>query len=142
MKIVKGASAGGKRSPFHGENGERKPLPRPGPRTVQPPPNLSCHTATRSHPPAGPLGFLWGAVLSFLLLIIPLLAPILAPDHFGCGLGCDGFIGMLPAFEEHECTCRSGILFQKIWNDVLNGDVLNGDEDELALLLHGIVEPL
>jgi len=32
----------------------------------------------------------------------PVEVPMLPPDHYGCGLGCELFTGTLAAVEEHE----------------------------------------
>jgi len=63
-------------------------------------------------------------------------ALLLSGAHYGYYLGCDCFAGTLPAFEEHEHICRWLGLFPS------QCDLLNGDENELALPLLEIIEPL
>ena len=66
-------------------------------------------------------------------------APLLPPGHYGCGLGCDCFTGTLSAFEERECICQWLGLFLP---EALERDLLNGDEEKLALHVLEIIEPL
>jgi len=63
--------------------------------------------------------------------------PMLPPDHYGCGLGCARFTGTLAAVEEHERGCARWLLPED-----LQRDLFSGDEDELALTLLDIIEPL
>ena len=67
-------------------------------------------------------------------------APTLPPDHCGCGLGYDGFTGTLPAVEGYARGCE--VWLQCLLPGDLKRDILNGDEDELALPLFFVVEPL
>jgi len=98
----------------HSEQGGRSTPSRPGmeggrstPSTVGPLPILTLH-ATRSHPPAGPLGTFWGAVTQpRIVKTAPEMRPggpelLLPPDHYECGLGRERFTGTLGAVEEHE----------------------------------------
>jgi len=65
---------------------------------------------------------------------------MLPPDHYGCGLGCKCFTGTLTAVEEHERGCAHAL--ERLLPKGLDRDFVNGDEDELALALLDIVEPL
>ena len=67
-------------------------------------------------------------------------APLLPPDHYGCGLGSNCFTGTLAAVQEHECGCAHAI--ERLLPEGLDRDILNSNEDELALTLLDIVEPL
>jgi len=64
---------------------------------------------------------------------------MLPPDHYGCGLSCKCFTGTLAAVEEHERRCAHAL--ERLLPEGLDRDILNGDEDELALTLLDIVEP-
>ena len=66
--------------------------------------------------------------------------PMLPPDHYGCGLGCTRFTGTLAAVEEHECGCSHWL--HDLLPEGLQRDLLSADEDERALTLLDIVEPL
>ena len=66
--------------------------------------------------------------------------PMLPPDHYGCGLGCARFTGTLAAVEEHERGYARWL--HNFLPEVLQHDLFSGDEDELALTLLGIVDPL
>jgi len=66
--------------------------------------------------------------------------PMLPPDHYGCGLGCARFTGTLAAVEEHERGCARWL--HNFLPKDLQRDLFSGDEDELALTLLDIVEPL
>jgi len=66
--------------------------------------------------------------------------PILPPDHYGFGLGCARFTGTLAAVEENERRCARWL--HKFLPEALQRDLFSGDEDELALTLLDIVEPL
>jgi len=66
----------------------------------------------------------------------PVEVPMLPPDHYGCGLGCELFTGTLAAVEEHERGCAHFL------NQLLPEGLVNGDEDEQALNLRDIIEPL
>ena len=117
---------------------------RPGPRTVRPPPTLSRHTGDEeSSSRRNPWSSFW----------VPLLivktgceirpggpATLLPPDHNGYGLGCEHFKGTLIVVEEREHGCAHW-LHQHL-PEGLKRDILNGDEDELALPLQDIVELL
>jgi len=65
--------------------------------------------------------------------------PLLPPDHYGCGLGCERFTGTLAAVEEHKRGCAHAL--ELLLPKGLQYDVL-GNEDELAMILQDIVEPL
>jgi len=66
--------------------------------------------------------------------------PMLPPDHYGCGLGCTRFTGTLAAVEEHERShCH---WLHDLLPEGLQRDLFSGDEDERALALLDIVEPL
>jgi len=67
-------------------------------------------------------------------------ALLLPPDHYGCGLGCACFTGTLAAVEEHERGCAH--FLNMLLPKGLDRDICNGDEDEHALNLRDIVEPL
>jgi len=67
-------------------------------------------------------------------------SPMLPPDHYGCDLGCTRFTGTLPAVEEHERGCAHWL--HDLLPEGLQRDLFSGDEDELALTLLDIVEPL
>ena len=67
-------------------------------------------------------------------------APMLPPDHYGCGLGCKYLTGMLSAVEEHEHKCAHSL--ERLLSEGLDCKILNSDEDELALTLLDIVETL
>ena len=67
-------------------------------------------------------------------------APMLPPDHYGCGLGCKYLTGMLAAVEEHEHKCAHAL--ERLLSEGLDCKILNSDEDELALTLLDIVETL
>ena len=67
-------------------------------------------------------------------------ATLLPPDHYGCGLGCARFTGTLAAVEEHERGCLH--FLEPLLPEGLDRDICNGDEDEHALNLRDIVEPL
>ena len=67
-------------------------------------------------------------------------APMLPPDHYGCGLGCKCFTGTFAAVEEHERGCAHAP--ERLLPEGLDRDFVNGDEDELALTFLDIVEPL
>ena len=67
-------------------------------------------------------------------------AMIWLPDHYGCGLGCALFTGTLAAVEEHERGCARWL--HNFLPEDLHRDLFSGDEDELALTLLDIVEPL
>ena len=64
-------------------------------------------------------------------------APMPPPDHYGCSLGCKCFTGTMAAVEEHERGCAHAL--ERLLPE---GFGSNGDEDELALTLLDIVEPL
>jgi len=66
--------------------------------------------------------------------------PMLPPDHYGCGLGCELFTGTLAAVEEHERGCAH--FLNHLLPEGLDRDIFNDDEDEQALNLRDIVEPL
>jgi len=66
--------------------------------------------------------------------------PRLPPDHYGCGLGCTRFTGTLAAVEEHERGCAHWL--HNLLPEGLQCDPFSGHEDELALTLLDIVEPL
>ena len=66
--------------------------------------------------------------------------PMLPPDHYGCGLGCARFTGTLAAVEEHERGCAHSL--HDLLPEGLQRDLFSGDEDERALTLLDIVEPL
>ena len=70
----------------------------------------------------------------------PVEVPMLPPDHYGCGLGCELFTGTLAAVEEHERGCAH--FLNQLLPEGLDRDICNGDEDEHALTLREIVEPL
>ena len=61
---------------------------------------------------------------------------MLPPDHYGCGLGCEVFTGV----QEHERGCAH--FLNQLLPESLDRDIFNGDEDEQALNLRDIVEPL
>jgi len=65
---------------------------------------------------------------------------MLPPDHYGCGFGCARFTGTLAAVEEHERGCARWLL--NFLPEDLQRDLFSGDEDELALTLLDIIEPL
>jgi len=65
---------------------------------------------------------------------------MLPPDHYGCGLGCTRFTGTLAAVEEHERGCAHWL--HNLLPEGLQCDLFGGNEDELALTLLDIVEPL
>jgi len=65
---------------------------------------------------------------------------MLPPDHYGCGLGCTSFTGTLAVVEEHERGCAHWL--HNLLPEGLQRDLFNGDEEELALTLLDIVEPL
>jgi len=65
---------------------------------------------------------------------------MLPPDHYGCGLGCTRFTGTLAAVEDHERRCAHWL--HNLLPKGLQRDIFSGDEDELALTLLDIVEPL
>ena len=67
-------------------------------------------------------------------------AKFLPPDHYECGLGCARFTGTLAAVEEHERGCFH--FLEPLLPEGLDRDICNGDEDEHALNLRDIVEPL
>jgi len=67
-------------------------------------------------------------------------APMLPPDHYGCGLGCKCFAGTLAAVEEHEPGCAHAL--ERLLPEGLDHDFFNDDENELAMILLDIVEPL
>jgi len=67
-------------------------------------------------------------------------APLFPPDHYGCGLGCGCFTGTLAVVEEHERGCIH--FLEPLLPEGLDHDICNGDEDEHALTLREIVEPL
>ena len=67
-------------------------------------------------------------------------ALLLPPDHYGCGLGCACFTGTLEAVEENELGCAH--VLERLLPEGLDHDTFNSDEDELALTLLDIVEPL
>ena len=103
--------------------------------------------ATRSRPPAGPLGTLWDAVMD--IRTAPshgghpddlVEVPMLPPDHYGCGLGCTRSTGTLAAVEEHERRCAHWL--HDLLPEGLQRDLFSCDEDELALTLLDMVEPL
>jgi len=64
---------------------------------------------------------------------------MLPPDHYGCGLECTRFTGTL-AVEEHERGCAHWL--HNLLLEGLQRDLFSGNEDELALTLLDIVEPL
>jgi len=66
--------------------------------------------------------------------------PMLPPDLYGYGLGCTRFTGTLAAVEEHEHGCARWL--HNLLPEGLQRDLFNGNEDELALILLDIVEPL
>jgi len=66
--------------------------------------------------------------------------PMLPPDHYGCGLGCTRFTGTLAAVEEHERGCAHWL--HNLLPEGLQRDLFSGDEDELALTLLDVVEPI
>jgi len=66
--------------------------------------------------------------------------PMLPLDHYGCVLGCAHFTASLAAVEEHERGCARWL--HKFLPEGLQRDLFSGDEDELALTLLDIVEPL
>ena len=65
--------------------------------------------------------------------------PLLPPDHYGCGIGCAHFTGMLAAVQEHE---HGAHWLHHLLPENLHHNILGGDEDELVLTLLDIVEPL
>ena len=65
---------------------------------------------------------------------------MLPPDHYGCGLGCTRFTGTLAAVEKHERGCAHWL--HNLLPEGLQRDIFSGDEDELALTLLDILEPL
>jgi len=102
---------------------------------------------TRSRPPAQPLK-LFGVPL-LIVRTAPAMRPgrpepMLPPDHYGCDLGCERFTGTLAAVEEHECGAHaltgSIISFPKVCKPRYRN--ILAAENELALLLQDIVEPL
>ena len=66
-------------------------------------------------------------------------APMLPPDHCGCGLGRTRFPCTLAAVEEHERGCAHWL--HDLLPEGLKRDLFS-DEDERALTLLDIVEPL
>jgi len=95
--MAKGASAVGKRSPRPRRAGGKK-------HPISP---WAAYRATSTNPELPH----WrrGVVLlqdPLELFGMPLQpgwpAPLLPPDHYGCGLGCARFTGTLAAVEEHE----------------------------------------
>jgi len=66
--------------------------------------------------------------------------PMLPPDHYGCGLGCTRFTGTLAAVEEHERGCAHWL--HDLLPEGLQRVLFSSDEDERALTLLDIVEPL
>jgi len=70
----------------------------------------------------------------------PVEVPMLPPDHYGCGLGCELFTGTLAAVEEHERGCAH--FLNQLLPEGLHRDIFNSNEDEQALNLRDIVEPL
>ena len=65
---------------------------------------------------------------------------MLPPIHYGCGLGCTRFTGTLAAVEKHERGCAHWL--HNLLPEGLQRDIFSGDEDELALTLLDILEPL
>jgi len=67
-------------------------------------------------------------------------APMLPPDHYGCGFGCKCFTGTLTSVEEHERECAHALDCHLPKG--LDRDIFNSDKDKLALTLLDIDEPL
>ena len=65
---------------------------------------------------------------------------MLPPDHYGCGLGCTRFTGTLAAVEEHERRCTNWL--HNLLPEGLQRDLFSCEEEELALTLLDIIEPL
>jgi len=66
--------------------------------------------------------------------------PTLPHHYYGYGLGCTCFTGTLAAVEEHERGCAHWL--HDLLPEGLQRDFFSGDEDELALTLLDIVDPL
>jgi len=65
---------------------------------------------------------------------------LLPPDHHRSGFGCERFTGTLAADEEHEHRCA--LWLHQPLPEGLQHDILDGNEDELALTYQDIAEPL
>jgi len=144
--MAKGASAVGKRSPRPRRAGGKKPPISPW--------ATYRATSTNSESPHWRRGVvllqdsleIFGRPLQIVKTVTGRSdqpgwpAPLLPPDHYGCGLGCARFTGTLAAVEENERRCARWL--HKFLPEALQRDLFSGDEDELALTLLDIVEPL
>ena len=120
---------------------------RPGPRTVQPPPTLSHHTddteSSSRRTPWNSLRYHYG-LLGWLCLVPGTLMIWWKCQCFHLiimGVALDVHVtGTLAAVEEHERGYAHWL--HNLLPEDLQRDLSNGDEDELALTLLDITEPL